>query len=119
LERKFHLPPLGDLKGNVDAINTLVQSVDKEKLKQVTIILQLVIKLQQQSKPGELERVENIIGMLMQITQNVPVGQVVTDVKSVVGSVQAIIKMLPADAFKGFKLEEIAGEIKGMIKESR
>ena len=116
LERRFNLPPIGDLKGNLDGINTLVQALDKEKVKQATTLLTQIAKIQQQSKPGELERVERILQLVIQILCNPQAAKIVEDIQSTVCAVQSLVKMLPPDILKGVKLGELIEDIKKDVR---
>jgi hypothetical protein len=116
LEKRFGLPPLGDLKGNLDSVNTLVQSLDKEKIKQATSLMKMIADIQARSQPGELERVERIISMVVQISCNTNIPQVVSDVKSVVVALKDLVKMLPPDMLKDMKIGELVADIRKDMK---
>jgi predicted GNAT family acetyltransferase len=116
LEKRFGLPPLGELKGNLDSVNTLVQSLDREKIKQATSLLKMIADIQARSKPGELERVERIVSMIVQLSCNTNIPQVVSDVKSVVVALKELVKMLPPEMLKDMKIGDLIEDIKKEAK---
>lgn len=108
----FNLPPLGEVKETVVAVNTLVQSLQSlntEKLKQVITLTNNVRQIQSQSKPGE-------IGMIMPVFLDIvrmsdeKVANIAKITGDVLGTVLALERL--AKMFPQLKLDELVGELK-------
>ena len=120
IERMFNLPPLkafGEIKEDINSVNTLLQSLDKEKLKMITNLLNMILKVQQGGGKNDLQ----LFCQIIQIISTIPpdkldkVVSIVSDIRCTVEAVQKIIKSLPPDMMQGLKLGDIAGEIKKEI----
>ena len=121
-ERKLNLPHLnpGEIKEQIASANTLVHSldtIDKETLKQVGLLVAMMVKLQQGGGKNDLQ----LFCQIIQIISTIPadkldkVVSIVSDIRCTVEAVQKIIKSLPPDMMQGLKLGDLAGEIKKEI----
>lgn len=120
IERKFNLPHLnpGELKETLNMVNQLTQSLDTPKIKQVSNLANLILRIQQQSKPGEMDTILPLLKVIFEMSAEkiTAIDKTVLDILSTVQAIQSLIKILPPDMLKGLDLKELAGEIK---KETR
>ena len=114
LERRFNLPPLGELKDNVDSVNTLLQALDKEKLRMLQHLLDSLIKLQQAGKPQEIDQLSSIFQLVcaMPVEKIQAVCTTIVGLNDFVCSLQKLIKMLPPDMVANIKLGDLIGQVK-------
>jgi hypothetical protein len=114
IEKAMGLPNIGEAKKTLETVNSLVQSLDKEKLKTISHLLDTIVKIQQQGGPDGV----NQFALIIQVISQVPESKldklvlVIEDVRGTIEAVQKLLKSLPPNILANINLGEIASEIK-------
>lgn len=118
LEDKLGLPKLSDMKGTLNEVNTLVQSIDQKRLTAIKQVLEIMLKLQKEGGPEGLRMFIQVVTVISQLPEARvdKISKVTADVRETVGTVHKILQMLPADMLKG---ADVMAMVKDAMKEGK
>ena len=117
VESKLGIPPLENLsqmKETLNTINCLVQALDKEKVKSIQKLMEGILKIQVTGGQKGLTDMTGIIKIIADVPPERldKIVKVADDIRSTAEVVRDLVKLIPPDMMKNFKLSDIAGKIK-------
>ncbi|MDD5731022.1 MAG: hypothetical protein PHN57_07865 [Candidatus Omnitrophica bacterium] len=114
IENKLGLPHIEEMKKTLDTVNTLVQSLDKEKLRMVQHLADTILRIQQTGGPNGVGQFASIIQIIAQTPNDRlnTISKVTEDIRGTVEAFQKLVKGLPPGMLENIKIGDIANEIK-------
>lgn len=117
-ERALGLPSLSEMSKSLEAVDSVIKSLDTSRLHTLKSVTDNLVQLQAQGGQQGMQ----IFAAAMQVLANISsdridkVVKITDDIKETAMAIQKIVKSLPADALQNLPINEIAGEIKKAMK---